>query len=122
MLAIYIPSILNACQATIFQLIYNEIAYRLTNLENHWFYSSYEKSLISKTIIFVIINNYVVILYTAFLKRIFNGCIQTVSDVTSLNKNNTCDDELEALVRSYYIIAFIKNINEIVTPLISPLI
>ena len=35
MLAIYIPSILNACQATIFQLIYNEIAYRLTNLENH---------------------------------------------------------------------------------------
>lgn len=39
-----------------------------------------------------------------------------------MNQNNTCDDELEALVWSYYIIAFIKNFNEVVTPLIMPLI
>jgi len=63
-----------------------------------------------------------VIIYTAFLKRTFNGCIQEISGLTTLNYENTCDDELEALVRSYYVVAFIKNFNELFTPLISPLI
>lgn len=51
-LATTIPSILNAVQIIVFNMIYSTLAYKMTNFENHRTQTSYENSLILKTFIF----------------------------------------------------------------------
>jgi len=63
----------------------------MANFENHWTQSMYEKSLIAKTFIFSLVNNYSIFIFTAFIKKSFVGCIEKdIDGITTLSKANSC--------------------------------
>jgi len=72
--AVYIGSGLMSVQINIFNVIYGWVSVWLNNWENHRTNTTYEDSLIYKTLIFQFINSYVSLFYTAFVKRPFFGC------------------------------------------------
>jgi len=84
----------------------------MANFENHRVQSSYEKSLIAKTFIFSLVNNYSIFFYTAFLKRSVTGCLESENGVTTLSKSNSCEPELQALLRSYFVTTFFNNFKQ----------
>lgn len=67
----------------------------LTNFENHKSQTVYEKSLIFKTWTFSFLNNFLMLLYIAFIKWNIDGCLDTdANGVYTLNQNNLCANEL----------------------------
>ena len=115
-MATLIPSILNAIQIMVFNVIYSTIAYWLTNYENHKTQSSYEKALIMKTYMFQFLNSFSLLFYIAFIKREVTGCIVTIDGNAARSKDLRCTDELALQMRSIMIIAILKNIMEIGLP------
>lgn len=72
-----------------------------------------------KTWTFSFLNNFLMLLYIAFIKRNVVGCLD--KDDTgniSMNSNNLCANELAIQIRTILIINFIKNLNELGQPLI----
>lgn len=63
-----ITALLNAVQIQILNAIYNFIAIRLTDYENHRTNTEYEDSLIAKTFIFQFVNSFASLFYIAFVK------------------------------------------------------
>jgi hypothetical protein len=121
-LATTIPSIINAVQIIVFNMIYSTLAYKMTNFENHRTQTSYENSLILKTFCFQFINSFNAILYIAFLKRSNEGCIATVDGEQVLSDDNRCTNEVSVQVRTIMIVAIIKNLVEIGTPFVKSLL
>jgi hypothetical protein len=105
-----IPSVVNTIVIMIFNFVYTELAYRLTNFENHKTYSAYERALIIKTFIFQFLNQFNMLFYIAFVKKQFVGCLDTNRlGVYTLSKENSCANELANLERSILITMLIKN-------------
>ena len=63
-----ICSSMNALQIQFFNIIFNKIAVKLNNLENHRTQSDYENSLIMKSYGFQFMNSFFSLFYIAFLK------------------------------------------------------
>lgn len=62
-----VASALNSIQIVIFNMIYNTVATKLTNYENHRTATSYDDSLISKLFIFQFVNSYASFYFLAFI-------------------------------------------------------
>lgn len=117
---ITIVSTINAVQIMIFNQIYNYLAFLMTRYENHKTSSAFEMSLIAKTFIFQFVNSFNSIFYIAFLKREWEGCLnENSSGDLTVSKDHTCTRELYGQLRSIFIVAIIKNVIEISTPLIT---
>lgn len=99
-MATIIPSIINAIQIVIFNIIYSSLAYILTNYENHKTQTSYEQSLILKTFVFQFVNSFNAIIYIAFIKWYNEGCIGTNPETGKkvLSTENLCMPELATQV------------------------
>lgn len=63
-----ITALINAIQIQVLNAIYNVIAIRLTQYENHRTDTEYEDSLIAKTFIFQFVNSFASLFYIAFIK------------------------------------------------------
>ena len=117
-LAIQIPVQLNTIVILVFNRIYGNVAYWLTNFENHRTNTAYERSLIMKTFLFSAISSYNILFYIAFAKRYQLGCITTVDGNSVLSEDVTCTSEIQNQLRSIFIIAIFKNAIEIGLPFI----
>jgi anoctamin-10/anoctamin-7 len=62
-----IASVLNTVQITIFNMIYQWVAVKLTNWENHRTDTLYEDSLIVKTFVFQFVNSYASFFFISFI-------------------------------------------------------
>jgi hypothetical protein len=67
-LAGIIASIANAVQIQVMNMIYGDVAIKLTNFENHRTDTEYEDSLIGKTFVFQFVNSFASLFYIAFVK------------------------------------------------------
>jgi hypothetical protein len=66
-----LASVLNTTQIIIFNLIYQAIATKLTDAENHRTDTLYEDSLIVKLFVFQFINSYSSFAYLAFIAQVW---------------------------------------------------
>lgn len=90
-----IPSVVTSVVIIVMNQVYATIAYHLTNFENHKSQTLYEKSLILKTFTFSFLNNFLMLIYIAFIKRNIEGCLDSDDNgVISMNSNNLCANEL----------------------------
>ena len=121
-MALIIPSIVNSIQIMIFNVIYSNIAYHLTNYENHKTQTAYEKALIVKTFTFQFVNSFNMLFYLAFFKSPIQGCIASRNGSVVLSEFNLCTSEVSNQMRSIMIIAIFKNIAEIAIPCITNII
>jgi len=64
-----IPSIVSTVIIYIFGAIYNAMAYRLTDMENHRTQTQYNDALINKLFTFSFVNNFTPLFYLAFLRE-----------------------------------------------------
>lgn len=114
-----IPSVVTSVVIIVMNQVYATIAYHLTNFENHKSQTLYEKSLILKTFTFSFLNNFLMLIYIAFIKRNIEGCLDSDDNgVISMNSNNLCANELAIQIRTILIVNFLKNLNELGQPLI----
>lgn len=72
--AAYIGSALNGLQISLMNLLYEEVAIRMTNLENHRTDIHYQDSLITKLFLFQFVNSYSSFFYIAFIQNQVDGC------------------------------------------------
>jgi hypothetical protein len=63
-----ITALINAVQIQVLNAIYNTVAIRLTEYENHRTNTAYEDALIGKTFIFQFVNSFSSLFYIAFVK------------------------------------------------------
>jgi hypothetical protein len=63
-----IASLANAVQIQVMNLIYGQVAVRLTDYENHRTDTEYEDSLIGKTFVFQFVNSFAALFYITFIK------------------------------------------------------
>jgi hypothetical protein len=63
-----ITALINAVQIQVLNAVYNSVAIRLTDYENHRTNTEYEDSLIAKTFIFQFVNSFSSLFYIAFIK------------------------------------------------------
>jgi hypothetical protein len=63
-----ITALINAIQIQLLNALYNAVAIRLTDYENHRTNTEYEDSLIAKTFIFQFVNSFSSLFYIAFVK------------------------------------------------------
>ena len=109
-------SSLNALQIQILNLIFNKVAVKLTNLENHRTQSDYENSLILKSYVFQFVNSFFSLFYIAFFKSNIEGCMVWRGSKKELVKGDTCVDELYIQFITIFTISFFRNIVEIGKP------
>ena len=62
-----VASVLNTVQITVFNMVYQWLVTRLTNLENHRTDTLYQDSLITKLFLFQFVNSYASFFYLAFI-------------------------------------------------------
>jgi len=84
-----IGSAMNAVQIQVMNTIYEAVALRLTNAENHRTETQFEDALISKTFSFQFVNSFMALIYLAFIKtplaaagqeqRCFPNCFQELN-------------------------------------------
>ena len=116
-----VPSVLNSIQILIFNGIYQAIAIKSNDKENHKYFNSYENSLIFKIFFFSFVNTFNSFFLIAFLSKFFPSL--KFCEVKKKINNKTvsidnCFEVLESRVSSLFIITFIKNIPQFITPLI----
>jgi hypothetical protein len=81
-----VPSLVNAIQIQIMNMIYGSIAIRLNDLENHRTDTAYEDNLIAKTFMFQFVNSYASLVYIAFVKPLRQeSCIRSCMSELSTN-------------------------------------
>lgn len=84
-----IISTINALQIQIFNQIFNQIAFYMTQFENHKTQTVFEQSLIMKTFVFRFVNSFNSLFYIAFIKKDNEGCFDEDSTgKLTLSKDN----------------------------------
>lgn len=111
-------SLLNAFQIQVFNFIFNRVAVKLNNLENHRTQSEYEDSLIVKSYLFQFVNSFFSLFYIAFFKTQIEGCLVQESTGSVRIKGASCTDELYLQFISIFSVSFLKNIIELGIPYI----
>lgn len=111
-------SSLNALQIQIMNMIFNKVAVKLTNLENHRTQTEYENSLILKSYVFQFVNSFFSLFYIAFFKSNIEGCMIWKGSKKELVKGDTCVDELYIQFITIFTISFFRNVIEIGKPFI----
>jgi hypothetical protein len=109
-------STLNAVQIQIFNSIYHNLAFKLTDMENHRTQSSYENSFIVKTYLFEFINNFNSVFYIAFVKSRLEGCIVDDGQRKVRKAGASCMNELYIQLGALFLVFFLKNIIELGLP------
>lgn len=110
-----LPSILNTIQIMVFNAIYEHLNDKFTNYENHKMASTYENSLIAKVFLFTWFNTFNSCFIIAFLDSYFSGldlCVYQKGEPAN------CFLMLRSQITTIFVINFIKNIPEMITPLI----
>lgn len=112
-------SILNAIQILIFNFIYSKLAKSLTDLENHKTENQYQDSFILKVFAFQFVNSFNSLIYIAFAKSYYEGCIVT-NDNGEKEKiiGASCMNELYVQLISIFIVSYVKNLVELGVPFI----
>ena len=113
-----LASVLNAIQIQIFNYLYQELAFKLTDWENHRTQSAYEQSFVVKSFLFQFVNSYNALIYIAFIKSRVEGCI-VKDDVTGAKVKEigaTCMDELYTQLTSIFLVAYLRNFIELGLP------
>jgi hypothetical protein len=101
-----IPSLANTFQILFFNAVYTNLAIWFNDFENHKSLVTFENSLIAKIYAFVFVNTFNSMFFIAFVnKYAYFGC-----------QNNDCFGDLQAQMRSIFIVNFIKNAQEIGQP------
>lgn len=115
--SITLVSIINAILIIIFNYIYFYLAFMLTGFENFKTQTQFEKSLITKSLVFQFINSYNSLFYIAFFKRENEGCLDYNSEgKLTLSSDNKWFNEIYSQLRSIFVISILKNILEIGLP------
>ena len=112
-----VPSILNSIQIFIFNAIYQNVAIFSNDKENHKYFTSYENSLIFKIFFFIFVNTFNSFFLIAFLSSWFPS-LKLCTVKVGNNEIEDCSKFLEAQMQTIFIVTFIKNIPEFLTPLI----
>jgi hypothetical protein len=71
-----VGSVLNVMQISFMEMVFEVVARRLTNNENHRTDTEYEDSLIFKTFLFQVVNSYAALTYLAFFQQYLDRGIQ----------------------------------------------
>ncbi|CAG9323027.1 unnamed protein product [Blepharisma stoltei] len=100
-------SILNALQIVFMQKIYDYVAFKLTNYEDHKLQSEFENSLIMKRVVYQLVNYFSRLIYLAFIKEHFEICY-----------HNNCTDDLSLNLWIFYIVYIIFNISQVILKLL----
>jgi hypothetical protein len=117
-----VVSSLNAVQIQILNLIFNKVAIKLTNLENHRTQSDYENSLILKCYVFQFINSFFSLFYISFFKTNIEGCMVWKGTTKKEQiKGESCADELYIQFITIFILSFFRNIIELGIPFVTAL-
>jgi hypothetical protein len=69
-----VASLINAVQIQVANLIYDSLAKKLNDRENHRTETMHEDALISKVFLFEFVNNYASFFYLAFFAELFHDC------------------------------------------------
>ncbi|RHY28037.1 hypothetical protein DYB32_006912 [Aphanomyces invadans] len=101
-------SLANVAQIFMMSQVYNYVCNWLNDFENHRTDSDYENHFVAKAIVFQFVNNFALLFYVAFLKKIFEGeCV-----------DNNCMTELAvSLTYVYASQLVIGNCQEVIMPL-----
>jgi hypothetical protein len=116
---INIPTVINVIQITIFNLIYDRVAYFMNDFENHKTYISYESSLASKIFLFQFVNCFNSLFIVSFIKKyidFFGGCVKNSMFGKEVSQFTFCDQELENQMVTTTIINVLKNAIELLIP------
>lgn len=112
-------SIMNAVQIQVFNFIFEKVVIKLNRMENHRTQSEYDDSLIVKTYLFQFANSFSSLYYIAFIKTHWEGCLVSDGNSKKLVLGANCMDELYIQLLSLFVTLFLKNIVEILGPVIS---
>eukprot|EP00968_Pinguiococcus_pyrenoidosus_P009512 scaffold736_cov254-Pinguiococcus_pyrenoidosus.AAC.36 len=108
----FIPTVANAIQIQIMDMIYGAIAVKLTDGENHRTQTQYEDNLICKSFLFQCVNSYAALVYIAFVKDHFGP-----DSARCLNRD--CLAELSTALGTILIVRLlVGNIQEIGVPML----
>jgi Calcium-activated chloride channel len=114
-----ITSVVNAIQIQVFNYVYERLAKKLTELENHKTYTQYEDSLVLKTFVFQFVNSFNSVFYIGFGKTYIEGCSETNSQGQKVNTiGASCMNELYIQLVAIFAVSYLKNLFEIGYPLI----
>jgi len=103
-----ILAIANTLQIVIMNKIYDWMAEKLNDWENHKTQSDYENAFIVKKVGYQFVNYYISLFYIAFIKEHFEGC-----------DNKNCMAELNYNLWVMFIINLVFNVIEITSPILS---
>ena len=101
-------AIFNSLQIVIMNVVYDKIAVKLNDWENHKTQTSYENGFIVKKVGYQFVNYYISLFYIAFIKEHWDGC-----------DNGNCMGELNYNLWVMFAINMIFNIIEIGLPVIT---
>lgn len=107
---------MNAVQIMVMNVIYEKVAERLTDKENHRTETEYEDALISKTFSFQFVNSFMALIYLAFIKQplAINGIAGEVRCFPN------CFAELNTSLGIIFIANIVAgNLGEILPPIIN---
>lgn len=99
---------LNTVQIALMNLVYDALALKLNDWENHRTQSDYENSLIIKKVGYQFVNYYISLFYVAFVKEHVEGC-----------DKGDCMTELNYNLWVFFLLNMIFNVIEIATPILS---
>ena len=107
-----ICSSINAFQIQVFNFVFNKVAVKLNNVENHKTQSDYENSLIIKSYAFQFVNSFFSLFYISFFKTRVEGCLVNGAPV----KGASCMNELYTQFITIFTVSIMKNIAELGVP------
>ena len=109
-------AIINVIQISIFNIIYQKVAFFMNNLENHRTYTENENSLAAKIFIFQFVNSFNSLIIIAFVKRyigLLGGCVKSYAFAKHVTTINYCDEELTNQMVTIMILNFVKSLAEV---------
>jgi hypothetical protein len=116
---------MNAVQIGIFNVIYSDVARRLTDIENHRTDTSYEDSIIVKMFMFQFVNSYSSFFYIAFIapyspRTKDNNGVPFDDDTVGQCGSSDCMETLGVNLAICLIIRLtVGNLTEYLTPIFS---
>ena len=125
-------SLVNVCCIQAFSLVYDKVSVALNSWENHRTETQYQDSLITKSFIFEMVNNYFALFFIAFLKegtlwgkpstcqKVEISCSDSAPDcINGEREVSSCMSELQLqLIVVFCVKQFAFQIIEIVVPLV----
>ena len=101
-------AIFNTLQIYVMNLVYDALAIKLNDWENHKTQTAYENGLIVKKVAYQFVNYFISLFYIAFIKEHWDGC-----------DNNDCMSELNYSLWVLFAINMIFNVVEIGLPVMT---